>query len=184
MLNSLVGIIASSGGAAAAGAYESIASATPTGTNTVTFSSIPSTYTSLQIRLSTLTASDGGSLLLQLNGDTGNNYARHNLRGNGSAASAGGLASTNRILLDSGAVGTFTTFPMVSIIDIQDYAATTRNKTVRLIQGVDNNSSGEVILVSGLWMNTAAVTSATVSVLGGINYAAGTTIALYGIKGA
>jgi hypothetical protein len=72
---------------------------------------------------------------------------------------------------------------MVAIIDIHDYASTTRNKTVRSFEGSDNNGTGDVTLVSGLWLNTAAVTSATVSVLGGINYAAGTTISLYGIKG-
>lgn len=164
--------------------YESIASFTPTGTSTVTFSSIPSTYTSLQIRMSGLTVSAGYDFILQLNGDTGNNYARHSLYGNGSTATATATTATSRIIIDSAATGTYTTSPMVAIIDIHNYASTTQNKTVRSFEGSDNNGTGDVTLVSGLWLNTAAVTSATISVLGGINYAAGTTIALYGIKGA
>lgn len=164
--------------------FDSIATATPTGTSTVTFSSIPSTYTSLQIRLSGLTASAGYDFILQLNGDTGNNYARHSLYGTGSTVTATGTTATNRIIIDSAATGTYTTSPMVALIDIHDYASTTRNKTVRSFEGSDNNGTGDVTLVSGLWLNTAAVTSVTISVLGGINYAAGTSIALYGIKGA
>jgi hypothetical protein len=184
MLNSLVGIIASSGGAAGGGAYESIASATPTGTNTVTFSSIPSTYTSLQIRLSVLTVTAGADLTVRLNGDAGNNYARHLLYGNGATVAASGQTAISGLLLDSGLVATKTTSPMVGIVDIHDYTSTTRNKTMRSIEGLDNNGTGDLTLGSSVWLNTAAVTSVTIAILGAPNYAAGTTFALYGIKGA
>ena len=164
------------------GAFVSIASSTPTGVSTVTFSSIPSTYTSLQIRLSALTATSGYDLFLRLNGDTGNNYTRHLLYGNGSTVTATGSTAQNSMLIDSGATGTYTTSPMVAIIDIHNYASTTQNKTVRSFEGSDNNGTGDVTLASSLWSNTSAVTSVTVVLFGGINYAAGTTISLYGIK--
>jgi hypothetical protein len=182
MLNSLVGIIASSGGAAAAPAYESIATITPTGTSTITFSSIPSTYTSLQLRMSVITATAGANLQLRLNGDTGTNYARHFLFGNGASVSASGNASVSTMYIDTS--GTRTTSPMVSVIDLHDYASTTRYKTVRMLVGCDNNGAGEIDLMSGLWMNTSAVNSLTIFATPTYNYSAGTTFALYGIKGA
>jgi hypothetical protein len=72
------------------------------------------------------------------------------------------------------------------MIDIHDYASTTKNKTVRQFTGTDTNSSASgafrLGLGSGLWMSSSAIT--TVSILpGGTAHAAGTTFALYGIKG-
>jgi len=50
------------GAAAAAASYESIASVTPSGSSSsVTFSSIPSTYTSLQLRVNARGTANGGT---------------------------------------------------------------------------------------------------------------------------
>ena len=73
--------------------FESIASASGTGSSgTITFSSIPSTYKSLQIRI--FAQSNAGtaarSLYIQTNNDTGSNYVRHDLTGDGSAVEASG----------------------------------------------------------------------------------------------
>jgi hypothetical protein len=163
--------------------FESIASFTPTSGGSVTFSSIPSTYKSLQIRIAATTVTAADDLILRLNGDTGNNYARHSIYGNGSTVTATGTITTGRIIIDSAATGTYTSSPMFAIIDIHNYASTTQNKTVRIIEGSDNNGTGDVTLVSGLWLNTAAITSATISTLGGTDYNTGTVISLYGIRG-
>lgn len=163
--------------------FESIASFTPTSGGSVTFSSIPSTYKSLQIRIAATTVTAADDLILRLNGDTGNNYARHSIYGNGSTVTATGTITTGRIIIDSAATGTYISSPMFAIIDIHDYASTTQNKTVRIIEGSDNNGTGDVTLVSGLWLNTAAITSATISTLGGTDYNTGTVISLYGIRG-
>ena len=193
MLNSLVGIIASSGGAAGGGAYESIASATGTGSSdTVTFSSIPSSYVSLQVRGIFRGQTDVGigNAAIRLNGDTTNaNYASHHLGGDGGSAYTYGSASGPVYLANcfpyadqtSGTHGVF-------IIDLHDYASTTRFKTIRQFSGVDNNNSpagapGSVILGSGLWENTNAVTSLSITGLG-INFTTTSSFALYGIKGA
>ena len=193
MLNSLVGIIASSGGAVAGGAYESIASVTPSGsTNTVTFSSIPSTYASLQLRILARGTSNGGStnpliLFMRANGDTGTNYANHRLFTDGTVQ-ADGTASQTRmtpaIYADSG-------YPAnvfgVAIIDIHDYASTTRNKTVRTISGVETNAgttANRLDIHSDLWMSTSAITSLTILNNGGDNFSSSSSFALYGIKGA
>jgi hypothetical protein len=184
MLTSLIGIIASSGGAAGSGAYESIASATGTGSSgTITFSSIPSTYTSLQIRYQMFTSVAGNALRIRFNGDTGTNYTQHYLYGDGSTVTAGGLTSQSFIAAGSNANGPSSTSPVVGIIDIHDYSSTTRNKTLRDFSGVDQNGAGDANLNSGLWMSTAAITSIE-CYTGSSNWTTSTVFALYGIKGA
>ena len=183
MLNSIVALL-NGGAGGGGGAYESIATATPSGVSTTTFSSIPSTYVALQIRISTVFAANGNSISLRLNGDTAQNYTRHVLYGDGTSASASGVATgfglTGADVLGA-AVGGSTTYPATSIVDLLDYTSANK-KTIRAFSGVDKNGSGEVDLYSSLWTGTAAVNSITV--YSGTNFAAGTTISLYGIKGA
>ena len=169
-------------------AFESIASASGTGSNTtITFSSIPSTFTALQVRFTIIGTSSGTDPYLYFNGDYGSpyNYAWHRLIGDGSAVTASGSGGDSGVRLIFGA-DTSATYPISGIIDIQQYASTTQNKTVRTFAGQDANGTfaGPVGLTSGLWNNTNAVTSLSLILAGGPAYATGTTIALYGIKGA
>lgn len=176
--------------------FESIATATGTGSaGSITFSSIPSTYVSLQLRClirDTSTASNSsGAIGLQLNGDTSANYPVHYLQGDGSSATAyGANAAFGQTQIDIQAAGarwtSGTTTCNVAIIDIQDYASTTRNKTVRYFAGVDNNTgttAGKVAVGSGLWLSTSAVTSLTLLPYA-TAFASNTVFSLYGIKGA
>lgn len=165
--------------------YESIATVTATGSqSTLTFSSIPGTYKHLQIRGIANDGSDNG-IVLRFNSDTGANYTQHRLSGNGTSASAAGStgnSSAANIGWASGATNVYG----ASIIDIIDYASTSKYKTVRTFMGVDANASGgntgAVYLSSNLWLSTAAVTS--VSIIDPVlNFTAGTTFALYGVKG-
>ena len=68
------------------------------------------------------------------------------------------------------------------VIDILDYANTNKYKTSRGLSGYDANGSGLLYLASGLWMNTAAITSIEITDALG-NFATNSTFALYGIKG-
>jgi len=70
----------------------------------------------------------------------------------------------------------------VSVIDILDYANTSKNKTIRALDGMDANGSGQVILNSGLWINTAAITSVTLQASAS-SFTTASHFALYGIKG-
>lgn len=160
--------------------FESIATATPTGT-TVTFSSIPSTYKSLQLRVLSF-GSAGGANNMQFNGDTGANYVRHTLYGDGTTVTAGSNVGASSIFINGRATPLSTTYGEASIIDIVDYANTSKNKTVRIFSGADNNGSGESDLFSGLWLNTGAISSITINISAGA-FATGSSIALYGIKG-
>jgi hypothetical protein len=180
--------------AAAAGAYESIATVIPSGsTNTVTFSSIPSSYASLQLRILARGTANGSStdpliLFMRANGDTGTNYANHRLFTDGTVQAGGSASAQTRmtpaIYADSG-------YPAnvfgVIIIDIHDYASTTRNKTVRTISGVETNAgttANRLDIRSDLWMNTSAIDSLTIQNNGADNFSSSSSFALYGIKGA
>ena len=176
--NSAFGFLGSTG---PAGAFESIASAAGTGSSgTITFNSIPSTYQHLQVRLFSIAAS--GGYAMRFNSDTANNYARHNFGGNGSSVFASGTATTNMMFVGDDSA---TSYGSVMIIDIHDYASTSKYKTIRSFFGHDRNGTGSVYLYSGLWMSTSAVNSLSLGVgnFGG-TFSTSTVAALYGIKGA
>jgi hypothetical protein len=177
----ILGVIASSiSGNLYNASYDSISTVTvgAGGAASITFSSIPSTYTHLQIRgISKM--SSGASLYMQLNSDTGSNYARHYFNGNGSAAGAGGNSSFTNMFV--GSTGTATSTFGANVIDILDYTNTNKYTTSRSLSGADANGSGFMQVMSGLWINTAAVS--TITILGDSNFQEYSSFALYGIKG-
>jgi hypothetical protein len=162
--------------------FESIATVTANGSSSaLTFTSIPSTYKHLQIRG---IANDAfrSNLRMTFNSDTGANYSFHMLYGNGSAATVAAGSSANYIDYVGKAESTTSVYG-ASIIDIHDYASTTKNKTSRTFFGYDFNGGGWSALSSGLWMSTSAITSITITDPNG-NYTSGSVFSLYGIKGA
>jgi hypothetical protein len=162
--------------------YESIASAAGTGSSgTITFSSIPGTYKSLQLRMNGITSTGGVSVFLRYNSDTGANYVHHWLYGNGTTATASAQTAKNENRIIGTDNGTSTTSPSAGIIDIHDYASTTKYKTIRAFTGVDKNGTGEINLMSGLWLSTSAITSITVF-LASVNWTTDSTFSLYGIN--
>jgi hypothetical protein len=166
------------------GVYESIATTTLASTTaSVTFSSISSAYTHLQIRCIARDSSTPGTLDLQFNGDTGSNYARHALYGDGaSAAAAGSATQTYMRAGDIATSGSTANVFGAYVIDILDYTSTNKNKTMRALGGFDNNGSGTINLRSSLWYATpAAITSITLFITSS-SFAANSSFALYGIK--
>jgi hypothetical protein len=167
-------------------AFESIATATGTGSSgTITFSSIPSTYQHLQLRWTSRVATTFSTIRIRFNSDTGSNYAYHDLVGGGASASASGSASQTFGYL-GGSPGTSysSNITSVGIVDIHDYASTTKNKTIRNFSGFDTNGDGSIYLTSSLWMNTNAINTITLTNAANSNWTTLTTFALYGIKGA
>jgi len=178
MIGALVAGITGSGGASLS-SYESIATATGTGSSgTITFSSIPSGFKYLQIR--GIYADGGYNLNMRFNSDSASNYARHTLNGSGSAVAAAGAASQAQ--MDFGAYGAAAANTVSAcIIDILDYGSTSKYKTVRVLAGYDENGSGGIWISSGLWQSTSAVSSLSILNLYG-SYYTRTQFALYGIK--
>jgi hypothetical protein len=146
------------------------------GQASITFSSIPQTYTHLQIRCLWET-NIADNLGLTLNGSTAP-VRIHSLYGAGTSAVA--LSDTANYL--SIQVGTSTTTFYAGIIDLLDYTNTNKNKTVRMFGGVDFNGSGVVFLSSGLYDTTSAVSSLTLQTLSSRTFPQYSSFALYGIK--
>ena len=168
------------------GAFESIATATANGSqSTITFSSIPSTYQHLQLRI---LASGGSVMLLRLNNDSGaSKYRSHALIAQGASVYTEAPAANTFIKCHfQTSLGAGNNYPSAAIIDIQDYVSTVRNKTVRLFFGKEDNgtASGSVELNSGLWIDTSAVNRIDLINDGGSFFDSGSTFSLYGIKGA
>lgn len=168
--------------------FESIATFTANGTvATYTFSSIPSTYKSLQIRFlgrNTFGVDTGsGNAQILFNSDSSASYVAHFLVGDGT--SAYGNNNTGATALDAPIVvggGNTSNVFGGSIIDIIDYASTSKFKTAKIFSGFDKNgSNGLIQLSSGLWRSTAAISSISVR-SSSANWETGSVIALYGIK--
>ena len=170
------------------GSYESIATATGTGSSgTITFSSVPSTYKHLQIRFIArdTRATTRDDITIGFNSDTGTNYAYHYVYGDGASAVAGGGANAGTGYVGSIAADSASANIVgAGIIDILDYADTNKFKTVRVLNGEDQNGSGYVYFNSSLWRSTSAITSIDIKTTSGTRYfTTSTTFALYGIKG-
>ncbi len=176
----------------ALGDYQSIATTTVgvSGSATITFSSIPSTYTHLQIRgITRLGSSTTGTndIFIRFNSDTAANYSRHALYGTGAAAASNGAGSTTSAYaaraVSPRATSTANAFG-VFIVDILDYANTNKYKTVRGLGGADtNDANGIISLASGNWRSTSAITQIDITDELGYNFVQYSSFALYGIKG-
>jgi hypothetical protein len=171
--------------------YESIATVTAAGTETsLNFTSIPGTYSHLQIRGIARTlevAANSRRGTIRFNSDSAANYTQHNLQGNGSTASALGYSGLTYIYIQQMALtdGSTANAFGVSIMDVIDYASTSKFKTLRVIDGGDNNTAStsfQIGLGSGLWRSTSAITAIEIG-LDGATFKAGSTFALYGIRG-
>jgi len=186
---SRLGIYASANYPRVTNSYESIATVTvgSGGQSSISFSSIPSTFKHLQIRGIGRTTNSGtlGNPGINFNGDTNaNNYTLHILYGDGSSASAygGGAGSGTDTSITTGSSAGASIFG-VAVIDVLDYASTNKYKTVRSLTGADLNGSGTIRLYSNLWMNTAAISSLTLTPSASASYSQYSSFALYGIKG-
>jgi hypothetical protein len=163
------------------GAYDSLATVTvPTGgVSSVSFEGIPSGYKHLQVRAIHLYSGSGANLKLTYNGGTGNNIS-HYLYGDRSSAT-GSYNATDPII--SFQAGTTTTNFATGIYDFLDYSSSTKNKVLRALVGMDNNSTaGFTGLISALSTDTTPVTSITFSYFGGATIQQYSQFALYGVK--
>ena len=156
--------------------YEPIATTTlGSAATTITFSSIAASYTDLRL---VLVSSDGvgSSITMRFNSDTASNYSRTILNGNGTSAVTAltSNATSINIAPNNATAGLFGLYT----IDVFSYAGST-NKTVLSTNSVDQNGSGQVGRLVGLWRNTAAIT--TITLTDSSNFAIGTTATLYGI---
>ena len=165
------------------GVMESIATVTvgSGGASSIEFTSLPTGFQHLQLRVISKSTSneDNGDMIF--NGVTTNTYAWHSLYGDGASAAADAGANRANIVGLRLAGSSFANVFTANIIDILDYGSTSKNKTVRIFKGQDNNGSGIVFLESGLYASTSAITSIRFTARS-FNFAQHSTAALYGLR--
>lgn len=158
--------------------YEPIATTTlGSAASTITFSSIPSTFTDLRIvMIGTAQSASFLAGLVRFNSDTGSNYSYTWMYGDGSAAGSGRASNQTTINLINWTSINSTT-PGLLTFDVLSYAGST-NKTILGTGSNDQNGSGSVERVVGLWRSTSAINTITLSNAFGTGF----TATLYGIK--
>lgn len=159
--------------------YEPIATTTlSSAASSITFSSIPSTYTDLRIIVTGAAPIGAGAYArLQFNSDTATNYSTTRLD---AFVSPNSVTHTNATFIR--AAGSLDVYTNLVITDIFSYAGSTY-KTCLIKSAADQNGVGRVTEIVGLWRSTSAITSILISI-STPNFSAGTTATLYGIKAA
>jgi hypothetical protein len=158
--------------------YEAIATNTLVSNQaSVTFSSLGAYTDIIIVTKATYATTLDASMLLTFNGDTGSNYSATNLVGDGTNASSGRRTNANSIEFDRAS----NTVPNAGITHIMNYRNSTTYKTIISRFNITNTVMGAWL---GLWRNTAAITSLTITGASGVSFATGSTFTLYGIKAA
>jgi hypothetical protein len=171
--------------AAKTGTYTLINSTTlSTSTSTVTFSSIPATYTDLVLVVSGRSTAPGAiqdGLAIRVNSDTGSNYSATYLRGDGTSALSGRNTNDTYYRLAANAMngagaaaGTFS----ATVVQFLDYSNNTTFKTLISRAGVAGGGTDAVV---ALWRNTSVINSVSCIGYAG-NLDTGSTFKLYGIE--
>lgn len=152
-------------------------------TASVTFSNIPTTYTDLVLVFQGTVATNGQSIIVRFNSDSGSNYSRTHLRGASTSPESVRVSSTTASWLSYGA-GVSSTAQCGGTMTIQNYANTTTYKPVLTKFSNVSGSAGAGIEygING-WMSTSAITSLTIAAQSG-NMNSGCMFTLYGIKAA
>ena len=159
--------------------YEKIATTTLGSAATVTFSSIPATYTDLVLISSAKNSSGaGGTYQIKINNDTGSNYSATYMQGTGAGANSGRFTNNTVAYVARSSDSSGTEFSP-GIVNFMNYSNTTTFKTI-LNRG--NETSATTIAFVNLWSSTSAINSINIEQPGGGNFAAGSSFTLYGIK--
>lgn len=161
---------------AAGNTYTPIQSYTLSSNTTVTFSSIPQTYTDLVLVCET-TGTTNGAMDVRFNGDTGSNYSRTGMYGDGSTDASYRSSNLAYGLIGAGTTGTRN----VAVAHFMNYSNTSQNK-IYMTFDYRTDAVGAAIY---LWRSTSAISS--IALTGdpiGSNIGAGSTLTLYGIAAA
>jgi len=156
--------------------YEPIATTTlASGTASVTFSAIPSTYTDL-VLVYNGTIATANNIVLQFNSDTAANYSATYIYGDGTSAVSG--RTTNRNYIDGGGVSS--TNNSTSIFNIFNYSNATTYKTVFCRSSTPGDAT---YAWTSIWRKTPeAINTILVRSVNSYNFNTGSTFTLYGIK--
>jgi hypothetical protein len=190
-----LGFFATAGAGAAAGSFDLLETQVlASSAASITFSSLSSyasTYEHLQIRWVAKSdrSGDQSDFFWQANGETVQSYyAAHWLYGNGSSVQSQSTSNSiyYGLLSNSFPASSKTNQFQVGVTDILNAFDTSKNKTVRSFVGSATSwyeGGGDIRLTSGVFLNTAALTSFTMKDRLA-NIEIGSRFSLYGIKAA
>ena len=148
----------------------------------VTFSSIPQTFTDLKLVMSERDNRSGTSVndvLINFNGSS-SNLSDRRLYGNGSATGSD-TATTGRIGVGDSATATTNTFGSFEVY-IPNYTSSNNKSYSADAVSEDNATLAFAQLTAGLWSITSAITSITITPANSASWIAGSSFYLYGIS--
>jgi hypothetical protein len=153
----------------------------------VTFSSIPTTFRDLQIRIRGrgTTAATAVAMLMQFNADTGNNYDWQYVRGTTTLAQAAGSVAQSSITIGNLTAASATaSLASALCVDVFDYRGTTFHKAAHSANGLKSNQASAsdlfTILTAGYWRSTSAINAVKVFPTAGA-FVDNTVVSLYGV---
>jgi hypothetical protein len=154
--------------------YTALATVAASGsTGTISFTSIPATYTDLIIVLNGA-LSTGNNTRMRFNNDTGSNYSMTVLAGDGSSASSYRDSSQTSFSYP----GYYDTAMGMNVIQVMNYSNTTTYKT--FIQR-NSKASNQAQAAVGLWRSTFAINQIDIYSASGATWTTATTATIYGI---
>lgn len=158
--------------------YEPIATTTlGAQAGTITFASIPGTYTDLKLIIAARAGTVSGTMTITYNQQTSNLYGSTRLISNGSSATSTFNANPGSI---TGFLDTTlsTSIPAFVSLDIFSYASSAF-KTTLITSSFDRNGAGTVVHQVSVFRSTTAISRIDIDSSGYLS--AGTTATLYGI---
>lgn len=160
--------------------YEPIATTTlGSAASTITFSSIPATYTDLRLVIVGTSTNNNGYTGITFNSDTATNYSDTAVYGQGTTTISSRRSNQAQMPFWGWLTGISSTIPSMGTMDLFSYAGSTY-KTALMSDSNDKNGSGSVLRNVGLWRSTAAVTRIDL-INQGSTFMTGTRATLYGI---
>ena len=171
-----------------AATYELIASNTlGSSAASVTFSSIPATYTDLVVKMSLRGDRSGGnfySMKLIINGTTSSVYSRTYLSGDGSSASSGRSSATTQSLEYSSTTISGATANSFSNSEFYfpNYTSSSNKPNSFIGAGETNDTNAQLTAQANLVQIASAITSLQFSFPDASNFVSGSSFFLYGIK--
>lgn len=151
--------------------------------SSVTFSSIPSTYTDLVLRASIRSDAASGQEVIYINPNSlTTNQSSTVIEGNGS----NGAGSNRTTRIETRAVGNTATSNTFSSSEtyIPNYNSASVHPISNFGVAENNNTVAVMNAVASLWNSATAISSLSVTLAIGTNFLSGSSFYLYGIKNA